>query len=126
MSVLGIDLLCHPDLGASGELVSGRALLGQDLANRFTTPRGGLFYAPGYGFDLRALLSETLTDTRLQSLPAEIAAEALKDERINAATVAVSLAGETLEVLIDLQDAQGPFRLVLAVSALSVALLRVE
>ena len=42
-------------------LVGGLLNLGQALAHRLETPRGGLFYDGDYGTDLRAYCNDTMT-----------------------------------------------------------------
>lgn len=123
----GIDLKILPDLDPIPKLQGGRRNLAEALAKRLTTPRGGLFYDPSYGKDIRLLLNETLTEARLRQEEAEIEAEIEKDERIESASATLTVVNqERLKVKIECQTRAGPFALVLAVSAVTVELLRVE
>lgn len=124
---LGSDWLGLDDLDPNGELVSGKACVAQDLAHRLSTPRGGLFYDQSYGKDLRAYMEEGLTPERLAALPGEVSQECEKDERVESATVAVTYNNltEKLSVKISILTAEGPFELVLEVSALTVDILKV-
>jgi hypothetical protein len=74
------------------------------------------------------LSARGVTDADLFALQAEIAAECRKDERVVAARarVAVERQSGTMTVIIAAADAAGPFRLVLDVSAVTVALLEPE
>lgn len=123
---LGADLSLFPDLDPAGALVSGTTCLMQALMRRFTTPRGGLFYDPGYGTDLRSLLGEALTSGDGSSVGTDIEQEALQEERVllAQATVTVNLATSKLAVKLDIQSSSGPFTMVLAVSAVTVTLLK--
>jgi hypothetical protein len=125
---LGVDLAALPDLDASFPLVAGLANLGQALARRLETPRGGLFYDPNYGTDIRAWLNEGFTSDALERLRAEVEAEAEKDERVLSASAALVFASSTLTLAITLSvvTRSGPFKLVLAASALTVDLLSVS
>lgn len=125
---LGVDWKGLADLDPYGEEVAGFLCLGQALAHRLSTPRGGLFYDTSYGKDLRAYLEEGLTPERLAALPSEVSAECEKDERVESATAEVSFntLTEKLTVKIRVVTAAGPFTLILDVSKLTVELLRIE
>ena len=71
---LGVDLAWPGnDIDAGGAYVSGVAALTQALLRRLTTPRGGLFYDPNYGTDIRAWVGETTTPDRVSTLQQQIA-----------------------------------------------------
>jgi hypothetical protein len=123
----GTDLSCWPDLDGSGALVSGYIQLGQALCRRLTCPRGGLLYDPGYGTDIRGYLGETLAATTTSSLiQSAIEREVTQDERVFAAQAQVTIvpAANMLVAHLTVQTADGPFNYVLAVTALSVTLLK--
>lgn len=116
----GIDLAGVLDLDANLTVVRGPLAVAHALARRLTTPAGGLFYAPTYGYDLRRFLNEV-------SLPpgavaSGVETEALKDERVLSASAAVTLINETLTATLQFETADGPFELTLTVSALSIDL----
>jgi len=118
------------DLGTDYSLIERRRKSGLEnllgaLVRRLQTPRGGLFYAPTYGFDLREMVQapwnaqtqyelETFVQAAVEQDPrvAEVEVEA---EQMDLNRVRVSIRGLT---------AQGPFALVLAVSGVSVEVLR--
>jgi hypothetical protein len=128
---LGTDIGCVTDIDQSMGLVSGRLNLCHAIARRLSTPRGWLYDSfqgdPDYGLDLREWLNGDFTTSELNSKPSEIEDEVLKDERIQACTVTATFtpATSTAEIQILLEDADGPFSLVLAVSSVTVSLLSV-
>lgn len=92
--------------------VSGIENLIEALTRRLITPRGGLWYAPDYGLDLRQFLGEAVVDGGYE-IAALIEAELEGDERVLGATVrvtALDLEGLSFEALIE--TARGPFRLI--------------
>jgi phage baseplate assembly protein W len=122
----GIDIACVDDLDPGWELVSGRKALGQALARRLSTPRGGLFYAPTYGYDLRAWLNADLDAIDVFAIAAGVEAECERDPRVQRAAASVSFESTTerLRVTVYVVDAEGPFELVLDVSAVTVEILK--
>jgi phage baseplate assembly protein W len=125
MADFGKGISCVPDLGDFFVLKSGHALLGEALARRLSTPRGTLFYAPEYGRDVRIYLSETLTGDALARIAAEVEAEVERDERVTKASATVTAPTlEQLQIALSLETGEGPFTLVLAVSAVTVEILR--
>jgi phage baseplate assembly protein W len=105
--------------------ISGTAVA---LARRLQTARGGLHYDPDYGLDLRAWLNESFDAAGVARLQSAIAAEAAKDERIAAATAAVTLDPRrmVMTVRIAAVTALGPFRLVLSVDRVTTRILQVD
>jgi hypothetical protein len=132
MADLGTDFAFEPDddglldLDPSFRTVSGRANLVAAVARRLAAPF--LFYDSTYGKDLRAELGESLTTARLARLRAAIAAQARRDERVRSAGVTVTFndATRAMTVRIALTDDDGPFELVLEVTAAAVKLLEVS
>jgi phage baseplate assembly protein W len=78
---MNTDLGCLPDL--SFALISDRRALAEALYRRLTTPRGGLFYAPDYGDDLREMLLARLDDSALFAWKARIEQECMRDDRVD-------------------------------------------
>lgn len=119
---LGLDVLCLADLDPQLQLVGGRALLAQDLAHRFETPAGGLFYDDSYGYDLRALLNAALDEATVPAIAAAVEAQCLLDERVEAVRADVTLyrAESRLRVAIAVECAAGPFSFSLLVDELSL------
>ena len=123
----GTDISLYPDLDASFSTVTGFTLIGQDLARRLETPLGGLFYDSNYGYDVREMVNDASTQANVLKRQSGIERECKKDERIlNArATVTFSPATQTAAVKILIDTALGPFTMILAVTQLTVALLKV-
>lgn len=126
MADFGTDINFLTGLDPRLGLVSGTANLGQALAHRLTTPRGSLFYDPDYGTDIRAYLNDTITADKLAQVRADVQAELIKDERVLAciAEVSFDFTSRQLAVSVAVQTANGPFNLVLAVTSVTVELLR--
>lgn len=121
----GTDLWCVSDLTSDMSEVSGRTLLAQALARRLQTPRGGLIDDPDYGFDVTAYIDDDLTDREIARIRTGISAECVKDERVSSVTVTTTFAKSTLVIAIDVVDLQGPFRLVLAATSVTISILKV-
>jgi hypothetical protein len=129
MTDLGTDVSCVEDLDPTFRLVTGREALAQALARRLSTKSGALALLgddPDYGDDLRELVGEDLGARALFEIAARAEREALKDERIRSTTATATLAGGVLVLTLALSDADGPFRLTLAVSEVSVTVLKVQ
>lgn len=120
---LGYDLSCVSDIDPTGRSVSARRTLAEAIVRRLTTPRGRLIDDANYGFDLTQFLNDDVSPVDLAELKAAAESECLKDERVIAADVSLQLTGNVLVVTILVQDANGPFPLVAAVSAITATLL---
>ncbi|MDW8269356.1 MAG: hypothetical protein RMN24_09335 [Anaerolineae bacterium] len=127
MADFGIDMSALPDLDFG--LKSGTANLAEAIARRLVTPRGGLFYDPSYGLDLRQYLNEALTDEVRYEIETLVAAECEKDERVLSA-MATLIDGppqaRSLQVAVELETADGPFRFVLSINGVTVEVLRAD
>lgn len=106
-------------------LVGGYTNLGQALANRLQTPRGGLFYDLDYGTDVRGYLNAAITPKVRAALAIAIQNECLKDERVQGctATITADLSTETMTISINALTAQGPFAFIFDVTSASVTLI---
>ncbi len=123
----GTDLSCLSDLNPRCGVVSGRRLLAEAIVRRITTPRGRLINDPNYGFDVTGYINDDIRPSDIAALQSGVSAECLKDERVNAATVSASLSAQgTLTMTISLDDGDGPFSLTVAVSAITVDILRLD
>lgn len=128
----GRDLSCTTSLQTM-RYVTGARLVGEAAYRRLTTPRGMLRGSEEdsvYGLDLTALVGKGDPFAVAASLPGQIRAELVKDERIvdvdvEILTVAVG-AGTSLEIRIEAETDAGPFELTLAVSQVSAALLNLS
>lgn len=124
----GSDISAVSDINPSMVLRSGPQVLADAIGRRLITPRGGLFYDPDYGLDVRAWLNESITESSGVELGSAIAAECEKDERIESAraTVDFNLLEGRIRIAVELTTAEGPYRLVLSVSDVSVDILEAD
>ncbi len=117
-----------PDLDPAFALVSGRLALVQAIARRLTTRQGELAWIgddPVYGEDLRELLGEDATPRASFRAAQRIQAQCLADERVLSARAEVTITQGRLVATVQLTDADGPFRLTLAITAVGVETLKV-
>lgn len=120
----GTSLACVSDLVAPTRLVSGRRAVAEAVARRLITPTGGLIDDRDYGFDLRAYVNADVNPSTIDMISFRAAAEAEKDERVQAATAtAVYDASGNLSVTLTLSLASGPFTFTLRVSQVTAAIL---
>lgn len=117
----GVDLGGVLDVLPTLGLVSGRRGLAEALLHRLTTPHGSLFYDFDYGLDLRQFLSAPAPQPG--ALEMQVRVECEKDERVDSVDVEAAFIGETLTVRLTVTDGDGPFKLTIAASALTVELL---
>lgn len=98
----------------------------QCCIRRLMTPRGALTDDPAFGYDLRAHINDHAPNVR--AIEAEVADQLVRDERVlrAAATATFTPATSTLLVSIRVTLAEGTFRLVLEVSAVTVSVLSTE
>lgn len=124
----GQDIDGIVDVGKSFAIASGLRNIGNAMARRLMTPRGGLFYDPNYGLDLRNYLSAGNTPQQLAQLQSEIVSEVSKDERIEnpTVTVAINVPASKLTIAILTDTAVGPYKFIVEIGKLSVDLLRIE
>jgi hypothetical protein len=125
----GGDIDIVTDLaGPYMRIATGLRNIGNALARRLTTPRGGLFYDPDYGLDVRDYLSAGMTPQQLSAIQGDITNEVSKDERIDnpVVTVVQNLAAATMRITIACDLATGPFTFIVGVSQLTVELLDVQ
>jgi hypothetical protein len=90
------------------------------VLRRLQTPRGGLWYDRDYGTDVRQFLNGSRSRF---TVAAAVEAEALKDERIEEAGAEVTFTDRTLEIVLRIVTADGPFSLTVGVSELTVDLI---
>lgn len=114
----GVDLAGVLDVGSTLVVTSGRRALAEAIVRRLTTPRGSLFYDFDYGFDLRQFLSAPAPQPGF--LEMQVRTEVEKEERVESVEVETSFNSETLTVRLTVTDGGGPFKLTIAVSALTV------
>lgn len=134
MTTLGTDIATPVsaegllDLDPTFALATGRAQLAQAIGRRVTTRRGTLGWIgddPDYGIDVRDFLGSDAGPSTAFRIAAAVQAEVLRDERVRGCEVSATITDGTLTLSLRLADADGPFRLVLAVSAVTIDLLKV-
>jgi phage baseplate assembly protein W len=104
--------------------VSGRTQLMQALVRRLITPRSTLPGDPNYGTDLRRWLNSDVDATTITNqIAAETDAELLQDERVKRSSTVATYDGTKLTTTITVTDAAGPFKLVLAITDVSIKVL---
>lgn len=124
---LGIDIATPgaADLDPYFGLVSEGRCLVEALARRLVTPRGSLFYAPGYGYDLRQWVNDDLDVGDLREIERAAAEECRADERVDDAYIDATFSDDRLSLVGTVTTVSGRvFRLSLAVSDVTVILLR--
>lgn len=125
----GTDTSCLTGL-RTGRFASGPRLVAESLFRRFRTTQGTLRGGEAeqnFGFNLADLIGSVQTPSDQAALPGRVEAEALKDERVDTVTVTMLQAqvgpGLSWTIGIEGDTAEGPFSLVLAVSAVTVEVL---
>jgi phage baseplate assembly protein W len=117
---------CVTDVAMPSVMVSGNTVVAQSILRRLTTPRGRLIDDANYGYDLTQFLNAALTTAQLSQIAKQAAAECAKDAQVLRASLTVMLTNGVLLVTGTVYTANGPFQLVLSVSAVTVALLQVS
>jgi phage baseplate assembly protein W len=109
---------CVSGLSSPGVFVTGNRAIGEAIARRLQTPRGGLIDDPKYGYDLTDFVEADVSPADLARIQSNVAAECAKDERVAAATAKIVLTSAgVLLATIELEPVGGePFSLVLSVS----------
>lgn len=121
---LGQTLDCTDDLTPGMRVVSGRTALIQALIRRLRCDPGGLWYDLEYGTNLcNSVHQATATGYEIERA-AEI--ECGKDERVESVTATAELDGDTMTLTLTIEDSDGPFELVLEVSAVTIEVLEIR
>lgn len=100
--------------------VTGRTALAHRLLRRLITPRGGVWYAPTYGYDLTELIGSTVPTSVIEQRVEE---QMYAEEEVSDAAATAVLTSSALTVDVNVVDADGPFKLVLSQSELTVTAL---
>jgi hypothetical protein len=113
------------DLTPDMRKASGRDVLSQSLIRRQTTPRGSVLTSPNDCIDIRQLISAGMSQAQLQALASSIRVELLKDQRVNACQVSISVNTATgaTTIMESIQSSLGPFTLTLALTGASIAVI---
>lgn len=129
MTDFGTDIGALDDIDASLTVVDDATAFAQALVRRITTPRGGLFYDPAYGYDVGAAVNSA-TDPAI--IEANAVAELLQDERVDDADVTLTVTdpedqsltgGKTWTLEVQVTTSEGPFAFTLSVADVTGALL---
>ncbi len=125
---LGSDLSAVRGLDPSMALFSGPRIVAEAAVRRITTQRGTLFYAKGYGIDVREMLNAKITAQVLGDWRSRILAEIRKDERVLDLSATLTFYPQTGQVWIEVGGVtgRGPFRFTLTVDQVSVDVLQVD
>ena len=120
----GTDLSVTDDIATDFHLSSGRQALAEACARRLITRLGTLRRHPMYGYDVRDEIDNDISTADLARISANVQTQLMRDERIIQCTCTATLdrAG-AMTLGIVLTDGAGPFRLVLAVSSVTVSIL---
>ena len=126
MADFGTCWSCVTDLTMPAVMVSGNRVVAEAIVRRLQTPLGGLIDDPNYGYLIANEINDDLSPADVSRIQSGVEEECLKDERVVAADVTVTLTGAgTLVVNILVSTATGPFSLVLGISDVTVAILQV-
>jgi len=113
-------------IGKTVSLVSGTLNLINAVYRRLQTPRGGLFYDPNYGEDVRLYLNGQIDTDILDQIKVNIEQQVQLDARVRTATATVTFTSQTysLKIILQVVPIVGQsFTLVLSVDKLSVTIL---
>ena len=124
----GTDVSLLESLNGSWPVRGGDAMYAEQTIRRITSRRGQLDFSPNDGIDVRDELREDMTADDVFYARQRVENELLKDERTDDADVQATYdpAAKRLELGLTLTKASGSFRLVVAVTALTVDLLSAE
>lgn len=125
----GVDVICLFDLDPYFNLTGGVNTLVQDLYHRIITTTGTLFYDGNWGFNVRQLLSQAVTQGTVNTIQSIIQSQMLADERVAAALVSATytIATQSLVATITITPQNGlqAFQFVVGISQVTTALLNV-
>jgi len=124
MADYGSDFAGVMDISPTLREVSGRRCVAENVACRLISPRGCLWYAPDYGFDVRQFLSGHLKDTG--PIAAGVIEQAEQEERVDSADAKVTFIGNALTIRLSLVLSEGTFAFTLSIDQVSGKLLLSE
>lgn len=123
-SIFGVDFACLTDIDKQLSLVGGLKNLGYAIGRRFYTDEGFLFDSfegdADYGKNILGRLNSGFTVAELAGMASQIEAQCRQDPRIKSAEVEVNqdtLSTSALLVDVQLETSEGPFSLVMKVTA---------
>lgn len=89
-SALGTDTSATSQIHF-GRTVTGAVLVGEAIYRRLITARGQLLSDPSYGWAIATRLGAPMTSVQLKALAGQIRNEVSKDDRVEPATIFVSV-----------------------------------
>lgn len=117
---LGSDIAGVTSIDYALTTVSGRQALAEAILRRLFTPRGGLWYAPSYGYSIVGLIGSSVPPSIVEQ---QVLEQVLAEEEVEDASCTVTYTdangGRSLAIAINVVDADGPFDLVLTASELT-------
>lgn len=116
-------------LGKTVSTESGINNLITSLLRRLQTPKGGLFYDPSYGEDVRMYLNSPINDSRLAEIKFKVKTQLELDERVREVSPTVSFDLKTSKLVIRMNvilSDSTEFSLIIGVDKLDIELLSVN
>lgn len=124
----GTDLAGVYDIPANFAAVTSKLNVAYAIARRLITPRGALIGDPDYGENIREDINMEYSERDLREREGRVRSECRKDERVNDADVQVTFVRSTgrmdVAIALDLNDGEEPFRFIIAIDKVTVALIR--
>jgi hypothetical protein len=115
------------DLSMPSYMASGTQVVVEAILRRWTTTQGQLIDDPTYGQNVYDLVSAALSPRDVAMAQQAFGAEAEKDERVLACAVVITIdVAGNVKLSATVTTAAGPFKLVLSVNAVTLALLLVS
>lgn len=114
---IGSDISGVMSLDFALTVSTGRRALAEAILRRLTTPRGGLFYDPAYGYSVLSLIGSTVPNTVIEQRVFE---QVFLEEEVEDATITVTRTATSIRIELAIEDGEGPFDLVLSASELTV------
>lgn len=124
MADYGSDFAGVSDISPTLREVSGPRVVAENVACRLISPRGCLWYAPAYGFDVRQFFSGHLKDPG--SISAGVVEQAEQEERVDSADAQVTFIGNALVIRLSLVLSEGTFDYTLSIDKVTGKLLLSE
>lgn len=123
---MGTCWSCVTELTDPAVMVDGFRCVGEAIARRWQTPRGGLIDDPNYGYDLTDQINDDIDRATLAQVAHLAGAEGEKDERVAVCAVTITFNAGVFAVAGKVTLVTGQtFDLVVSVDKLSVTLLSV-
>ena len=124
MADYGSDFAGVMDITPTLREVDGPRCVAENIAGRLISPRGCLWYAPDYGFDVRQFLNGHTGDTG--AIVAGVVEQAEQDERVDSASARVTFVNSALTIRLSLVLSEGTFAFTLTADKVTGKLLLSE